>query len=415
MLEAAAGKAELTGQIRSLLAWVGPGRKLTATGRIGLADARHLVELLGTGDTIDPEIGGRVFKTRSSEDLAHLNRIVEWAKTARLVRVSSTKLMPVKKNAALAERPLDLVLALLEAYPGLGKSLFPRSSWRQSLVGDEFTDISQELITRLLRSAGPCPLEDLDGIASDVIEARYVLTDLTELQYDSLRRMIAVDVTIAVAALHGLGVLVLDREAGTAVLTDLGRYAIRRVRGMAQPGDPVLQLRVTLADVDGPPVWRQVVIPAGYALDRVHSVIQAAMGWQNSHLHMFKIAGRDYGPAHPEIDLETLDEKQYRIGDLMKAGDLAGYEYDFGDGWEHELAVEASAVADAVTVYPACTGGEGACPPEDCGGPGGFAELKELLGGPPSPERKEMRAWAGEDYAPAHFDLAAANTAAGSI
>jgi hypothetical protein len=128
MLEAAAGKAELTGQIRSLLAWVGPGRKLTQTGRIGLADARHLVQLLGTGDTIDPEIGGRVFKTRSSEDLAHLNRIVEWAKAARLVRVSGTKLMAVKKNAALAQRPLDLVLALLEAYPRLGKPMFPRNT-----------------------------------------------------------------------------------------------------------------------------------------------------------------------------------------------------------------------------------------------------------------------------------------------
>jgi hypothetical protein len=270
-------------------------------------------------------------------------------------------------------------------------------------------------MTALLRAVGPCPLDELNGIAYDVIEARYVLTGLTELQHDSLRRMIAVDVTIAMAALHVLGVVVLDREAGTAMLTDLGRYAVRRVRGMAQPGDPVLQLRVTLADVDGPPVWRQVVIPAGYTLDRVHSVIQAAMGWQNSHLHMFRIADRDYGPAHPEIELETLDEKQFRIGDLMKTGDVAGYEYDFGDGWEHELAVEASAAADAVTMYPACTGGEGACPPEDCGGPGGFAELKELLAGPPSPERKEMRAWAGEDYDPAHFDLATANTAAGSI
>ena len=87
------------------------------------------------------------------------------------------------------------------------------------------------------------------------------------------------------------------------------------------------------------------------------------MGWQNSHLHMFRIAGRDYGPAHPEIELETLDEKQFRIGDLMKTGDVAGYEYDFGDGWEHKLAVEASVAAEAVTVYPACTGGEGACPP----------------------------------------------------
>ena len=415
MLEAAAGKAELTGQIRSLLAWVGPGRKLTATGRIGLADARHLVELLGTGDTIDPEIGGRVFKTRSSEDLAHLNRIVEWAKTARLVRVSSTKLMPVKKNAALAERPLDLVLALLEAYPRLGKSLFPRNTWRQSLVGDEFTDISQELTAALLRSHGPGPLDELNDIAYDVIEARYMLGGLTKLQHDSLRRMIAVDVTIAMAALHVLGVVVLDREAGSAMLTDLGRYAVRRVRGMAAPGDPVLQLRVTLAGVDGPPVWRQVVIPAGYTLDRVHGVIQAAMGWQNSHLHMFRIAGREYGPAYLDDELETLDEKQFRIGDLVKTGDLAGYEYDFGDGWEHEVAVEAGAAADAATVYPVCIAGEGACPPEDCGGPGGFAELKELLAGPPSLERKEMRVWAGEDYDPAHFDLAAANTAAGSI
>jgi Plasmid pRiA4b ORF-3-like protein len=415
MLEAAAGKAELTGQIRSLLAWVGPGRKLTATGRIGLANARHLVELLGTGDTIDPEIGGRVFKTRSSEDLAHLNRIVEWAKTARLVRVSSTKLMTVKKNAALAERPLDLVLALLEAYPRLGKSLFPRNTWRQSLVGDEFTDISQELTAALLRSHGPGPLDELNDIAYDVIEARYMLGGLTKLQHDSLRRMIAVDVTIAMAALHVLGVVVLDREAGSVMLTDLGRYAVRRVRGMAQPGDPVLQLRVTLAGVDGPPVWRQVVMPAGYTLDRVHGVIQAAMGWQNSHLHMFRIAGREYGLAYLDDELETLDEKQFRIGDLVKTGDLAGYEYDFGDGWEHEVAVEAGAAADAATVYPECIAGEGACPPEDCGGPGGFAELKELLAGAPSLERKEMRVWAGEDYDPAHFDLAAADTAAGSI
>jgi hypothetical protein len=198
-------------------------RKLTATGRIGLADARQLVELLGTGDTIDPEIGGRVFKTRSSEDLAHLSRIAEWAKAARLVRASGTKLMPVKKNAALAERPLDLVLALLEAYPRLGKSMFPRNTWRQSLVGDEFTDISQELTSALLRSAGPRSLDELSGIAYDVIEARYMLGGLTALRHDSLRRMIAADVTTAMAALHVLGVVVVDREAGTAVLTDLGR------------------------------------------------------------------------------------------------------------------------------------------------------------------------------------------------
>ena len=101
---------------------------------------------------------------------------------------------------------------------------------------------------------------------------------------------------------------------------------------------------------------------------------------------MFRIACREYGPAYLDGELETLDEKQFRIGDLVKTGDLAGYEYDFGDGWEHEVAVEAGAAADAATVYPECIAGEGACPPEDCGGPGGFAELKELLAGPRSLE-----------------------------
>jgi hypothetical protein len=135
------GHHELTGQIRSFMTWLGEGRKLTQTGRIGLADARHLVEILGTGDQIDPEICGRVFKTKSSQDLPYLTRIVEWTKAARLVRVTGTRLVPVKKSATLADRPLDLVVAMLEAYPRLGNSLFPRNTWRQSVVGDEFTVI----------------------------------------------------------------------------------------------------------------------------------------------------------------------------------------------------------------------------------------------------------------------------------
>jgi hypothetical protein len=230
MPQVAAEKAELISQLRSFLAWVGEGRKLTQAGRVGLADARHLVELLGTGDTIDPKIGDQVFRTKSSEDLAYLTRIVEWAKAARLVRVTFTRLVPVKKNAALAGKPLDLVLALLAAYPRLGKSLFPRNTWRQSLVGDEFTDISQALLTALLASPGPRPLASLNDIAYDMIAARYRLGLLTGLQHDHLRGSIAVDVTIAMAALHVPGVAALDREADTAELTGLGQYAIRRVR-----------------------------------------------------------------------------------------------------------------------------------------------------------------------------------------
>jgi pRiA4b ORF-3-like protein len=417
-LEAAAEHAPLYRQVRSFLGWLGEGRKLTQTGRIGLADARYLVEFLGTGDRVDPEIGGRVFKTQSSEELAHLTRVVGWAKAARLARVTGAKLVPVKKNAALADRPLDLVMAMLSAYPKLGNVLFPRNTWRESLVGDEFADIGPELLTGLLVSPGACRLATLSGIASDMIEARYVLSELTPQQHESLQRTIAVDVTIAMSALHALGIVVLDRGAdggpdeGSAELTDLGRYAIRRLRGMAQPGDPLLQVRITLMDVGDPPVWRRVIIPAAYSLDRLHAVIQAAMGWEDCHLHAFRVGKVTYGPDLDD-DLGFLDERKFQLSGL-KARRFS-YDYDFGDGWEHEIVIEERMITAEETLAPACVAGEGACPPEDCGGSYGFAELKSLLAGPPSAEREEMLEWAGGEYDPSSFDLAAASRAVAGI
>ena len=415
--EAAAQKARLTGQVRSFLDWLGEGRKLTQTGRIGMADARYLVELLGTGDVIDPEIGGRVFKTRSSEELAYLTMIVEWAKAARLIRVTGTRLVPVKKNAALAGNPLDLVLAMLAAYPKLGKSLFPRSTWRQSVVGDEFTDIGEELLTVLLASTGPCPLTTLSDTAYDMIAASYALGRLNEQQHAFLRGTIVVDIRIAMSALHVLGVVALDtatdhEEADdSAELTALGRYAIRKLRGMAQPGDALLQVRITLADVTDPSVWRRVLVPSAYPLDRVHLVIQAAMGWENYHLHAFRLGDESYAAADPDDELGHRDESKFRLGDLAAGADRIDYEYDFGDGWDHALDIEARTVAAEGNEYPACVAGEGACPPEDCGGSYGFAEFKAVLAGPPSAERAELLQWAGGDYDPDRFDLSVANSA----
>ena len=412
--EAAADKAKLTGQIHSFMTWLGEGRKLTQTGRIGLADARHLVELLDTGDRIDPEIGDRIFKTRSSEQLPYLTRVEAWMKAARLIRVTGTRLVPVKKNAGLVNRPLDLVLALLDAYPRLGKSLFARNAWRQSLVGDEFAFIGPEILTRLLTCQDRCPLGDLNEAVFDMIAAMYMLHGLSELQMEMLRKTIETDVAIAVAALDVIGVAVVDRARHTAGLTDLGRCAIRRLRGMAEPGDPILQVRITLRYVDDPPVWRQVLIPAAYPLSRVHRVIQAAMGWEDCHLHAFQIGKTTYGPD-PEEELGYADETKARLADVARVRTRIAYEYDFGDGWEHELVVEARAVAEDGQAYPACLAGEGACPPEDCGGVYGFAELKEVLAGPDSAERDEMLEWTDEDFDPSHFDLAAANATVAAI
>lgn len=428
-LEAVAGRAPLVTQIQGLAAWAadgpGGGRKLTQTGRIGLADARHLVSLLQTGDVIDAVIGGRTFKTKSSEELSRLTLVVEWAKAVRLVRVTGSKLVPVKKNAVLAEKPLDLVIKLVETYPKLGQPLFPRGHWRSSLVGDEFSDLAPEFLTGLLRMTEPLPLTVLSEMATVLIESRYVLSGLRDAQLDHLRHSIEADVRIAMSALHETGVVTLARNSdevtdlgypvwdkATAELTPLGRYVIRRLRGMPAAGDPVLTLRVTLDSVDSPPVWRMIVIPASFSLARVHQAIQAAMGWHDSHLHDFRIGDRLYGASgwlHGEHDFKTLDEVQYRLGDLVKPGDTFVYQYDFGDSWEHTVTVKSAGSASADVVYPHCADGSGACPPEDCGGAPGFADLKATLAGPPGPERDELLAWAGGDYDPERFSLVTVN------
>jgi hypothetical protein len=138
------------------------------------------------------------------------------------------------------------------------------------------------------------------------------------------------------------------------------------------------------------------------------------MGWEDCHLHAFQIGKTTYGPD-PEDELGYSDETKARLADVARVRTRIGYEYDFGDSWDHELVVEARAVAKADHAYPACIAGEGACPPEDCGGTYGFAELKEILAGPDSAERDEMQEWVGGDFDPASFDLAAANAAVAAV
>ena len=266
----------------------------------------------------------------------------------------------------------------------------------------------------LLMSQDPCPIGDLRDLAFDVVSRYYRFDDLSERQMEMLHGTIGTDISIALAALYVLGVVVTDQADDTAGLTDLGRSALRRIRGMAEPGDPVFQVRIALTEVGDPPVWRQVLIPAAYPLSRVHLVVQAAMGWENCHLHAFRIGKTSYGPD-PDDELGWGDETTTRLADVARVRTRISYEYDFGDSWEHELVVEARSVAEAGRVYPACIAGEGACPPEDSGGAYGFAELKEVMAGPPSEERDEMLEWMEDDYDPARFDLAAANAAVAAV
>ena len=156
----------------------------------------------------------------------------------------------------------------------------------------------------------------------------------------------------------------------------------------------IFQLKITLDGVT-PPVWRRVLVPGGYTLDRVHRCIQYAMGWRDCHLHSFDIDGVQYGMPDADDDPDLRAELDARLDAVAKAGSRIRYTYDYGDWWEHIVDVEATWPADPDERYPVCMEGERACPPEDVGGVYGYRRLVRALRDPEHPDHDEMQAWLG--------------------
>jgi hypothetical protein len=157
-----------------------------------------------------------------------------------------------------------------------------------------------------------------------------------------------------------------------------------------------------------------LLVPADVSLARLHDVIQAAFGWQDSHMHVFETPYGDFGRADRELGHRaeapvTLEQ----VAPQAKA--KIGYTYDFGDDWAHEIVVEKVLDRNPALTYPCCTGGRRAAPPEDCGGIWGYEELVEILADPQHPEHEERLEWLGlEDatqFDPAAFDPVEVNRA----
>ena len=175
-------------------------------------------------------------------------------------------------------------------------------------------------------------------------------------------------------------------------------------------GNEIYQIKVTLLRT-APPIWRRLLVPSDITLASLHDLLQLAMGWTNSHMHEFLFRGQHYGPTHPERGVaEAIDERKVRLNQLLaRVGAKILYTYDFGDGWEHGIVLEKGLPVEPNMAYPLCTGGRGACPPEDCGGVGGFYSLREALQNPHRPEHKELLEWVGRDYDPEKFSSEAIN------
>ncbi|MFL5804284.1 MAG: plasmid pRiA4b ORF-3 family protein [Roseiflexaceae bacterium] len=175
--------------------------------------------------------------------------------------------------------------------------------------------------------------------------------------------------------------------------------------------DGIYQLKVTLKGIR-PPIWRRILLEPDTRLDRLHHILQDVMGWYDAHLHQFSVGRTLYGVPDSDFDFgpEVEDETQVALGQVApRAKSKLTYEYDFGDGWEHELLVEKVLPADPAARYPICVAGARACPPEDCGGVWGYADLLETIQNPDHPEHEEMLEWLGGEFDPEAFDLDAIN------
>lgn len=138
-----------------------------------------------------------------------------------------------------------------------------------------------------------------------------------------------------------------------------------------------VQLKISLKYIQ-PEIWRRIVVPVRFSLAELHSVIQKAMGWTNSHLHEFRQGREKY--SDPRQVPDAKDERYFQIHDLnLEAGSTFDYEYDFGDGWTHTIKVEKFLNQDELQASQMYLNGERACPPEDCGGPPGYSHLVHML------------------------------------
>jgi hypothetical protein len=177
---------------------------------------------------------------------------------------------------------------------------------------------------------------------------------------------------------------------------------------MGAQGKGVYQVKVTLSGIR-PPIWRRLLISPEATFQDLHRIIQIAMGWRASHLHLFQAAdGRLIGdPAEDEDDMMGfLDETRLRVGSVLtREGQAIKYEYDFGDSWEHQVKLEKILPAGDEGQLPRCIKAARQCPPEDVGGVHGYHEFLNAMYDPAHPEHEGVKEWWGGEFDPEFVNL----------
>jgi Plasmid pRiA4b ORF-3-like protein len=182
----------------------------------------------------------------------------------------------------------------------------------------------------------------------------------------------------------------------------------------------IVRLKITLDGIK-PTVIRRIEVPVLITLDALHEVIQAIMPWENSHMHAFYprlIDGPRWSPPSPYDDdfadfgIETRDSTRTSLANVLAEPNfkMLRYNYDFGDDWRHTIKVESRLSAEPADRYPTLIDAKGRCPPENCGGPWGYAEYLDAISDPTHKRHAELKGWIG-DFDPTVIDRVALEAA----
>ena len=158
------------------------------------------------------------------------------------------------------------------------------------------------------------------------------------------------------------------------------------------------QFHIQILGIDSPKVWRRVLVQASFSFHKFHQVIQDLFGWYDMHLYEFSPEGLGSYPiiTHPGTMCEEVytNSARFKLEKYYSAGnEKLIYTYDFGDCWKHKIKLEK--IFSQSLISPVCLGGEGACPPEDCGGVAGFEDFKLSVNDPAHEEYESIREWVG--------------------
>lgn len=180
---------------------------------------------------------------------------------------------------------------------------------------------------------------------------------------------------------------------------------------MAEEYHQVYQFRIALEGIK-PDIWRRIQVPETYSFWDLHIAIQDSMGWEDQHLHIFKMVNpttkesEKIGVPEDIIGLEATTLPGWKIPlptYFSFQNNVAQYSYDFGDNWHHEVVLEEILPIERRTRYPRCVDGERACPPEDCGGIWGYERILEVVKDPNHEEFKDLKRWLGRIFKPEEF------------